>query len=271
MQAGDRENQSDRELLETLGHKAGEIAMSYFGEDPQVWWKEGDSPVSQADFAVDNFLKEELLKARPDYGWLSEETEDNDERLKARRVFVVDPIDGTRGFINGMKRWCVSMAVVENNRPVVGVLVAPVIGQTLSAVKGEGVTLNGKPTQTRPPASPLCMTGPRAFLTAADTIFDRPIEKTKFIPSLAWRLAMVAMGEIDVALARGSARDWDLAAADIIVHEAGARLTDMKAEKLTYNCPSTRQGSLVTSNAIHHDEMLDLARRAINKQRQNKS
>ncbi|MFD0916131.1 3'(2'),5'-bisphosphate nucleotidase CysQ [Pseudahrensia aquimaris] len=261
-------NRKDLKLVEELGREAGAIALSYFGKDPEVWWKEGDSPVSQADFAVDAFLKEKLLEARPDYGWLSEETEDSDERLGALRTFVVDPIDGTRGFINGMDRWCVSIAVVEDNRPVVGVLVAPVLQQTLSAALGVGTMLDGGTASVRAPTDTLIMTGPRPFLNATEDFADRAVEKTPFIPSLAWRLAMVAMGEIDVALARGSARDWDLAAADLIVHEAGGRLTDMRSKALSYNCPSTRQGSLVASNADHHDEMLDLARRAMNKQRQ---
>ena len=110
------ENSADRKLLEAVSVEAGKIALSWFGKDPEVWMKEGDSPVSQADLAVDEYLQAELLRARPDYGWLSEETEDNDDRLNARRTFVVDPIDGTRGFINGLERWCVSVAIVENHR-----------------------------------------------------------------------------------------------------------------------------------------------------------
>ena len=94
----------DLELLKDLGRQAGEIAMRWFGKDPQVWMKDGKSPVSEADFAVDQFLKRELLQARPDYGWLSEETDDNFQRLEAERVFVIDPIDGTRGFIAGSRQ-----------------------------------------------------------------------------------------------------------------------------------------------------------------------
>ena len=258
-------NKDDQALLTALSKEAGQIALSWFGKDPEVWWKEGDSPVSQADYAVDEFLKRELLKARPDYGWLSEETDDNPERLKAKRTFVVDPIDGTRGFINGMKRWCVSIAIVENNRPVVGVLDCPVLELNVEAIAGGGVRVNGQQVQARIPGDPIHMTGPRAFINSVSDGLGETINKTPFVPSLAWRLAMVAMGELDVALARASAQDWDLAAADLIVHEAGGRLSDLEGGLLSYNCPSTRHGTLVASHTSRHEEMLDLARDAINK------
>src|SRR5690606_32518652 len=113
-------------LIRDAARDAAAIALRYFRKDPQVWWKEGISPVSEADFEVDRFLRERLTAARPDYGWLSEETADNAERLSARRTFVVDPIDGTRAFINGLETWCISIAVVEDGRPVAGVLNCPV-------------------------------------------------------------------------------------------------------------------------------------------------
>jgi len=214
-------NKNDLLMVEELTRQAGAIAFSYFGKNPQVWWKEGDSPVTQADMEVDAFLKEKLIEARPDYGWLSEESEDNADRLNCVRTFVVDPIDGTRGFMAGKEQWCVSVAIVENNRPVVGVLEAPVLQQTVSAALGSGARANGDKLATRKASEPVVMTGPRSILNLASDQMDREVTKTPFIPSLAWRLAMVAMGEIDVAIARASACDWDLAAADLIVHEAG--------------------------------------------------
>ena len=131
-------DQADLNLLTELGREAGKIAMRWFGEDPKVWMKEGQSPVSEADFAVDAFLKRELLAARPDYGWLSEETDDNEDRLNLDRVFVVDPIDGTRGFIAGSAQWCVSIAVVEQGRPVAGILECPALEQTIVARESSG-------------------------------------------------------------------------------------------------------------------------------------
>lgn len=263
MQDAER-NKADLEMLEELSKQAGAIALSYFGKDPEVWWKEGDSPVTQADMEVDAFLKEKLLEARSDYGWLSEESDDNPERLKCERTFVVDPIDGTRGFMAGKDQWCVSVAIVENNRPVVGVLNAPVLKQTISAAVGEGALANGKKINTRLAPEPVVMTGPRSILKLATDHLDREVTKTPFVPSLAWRLAMVAMGEIDVAIARASACDWDLAAADLIVHEAGGVLSDMDRASLSYNCSSTRHSALVACHGHNHDEMLDLARHAMN-------
>lgn len=264
---GADDHRSDLDLLTGLAQEAGRIAMQWFREDPRVWMKDGDSPVSEADFAVDRFLREELLKARPDYGWLSEETDDNLDRMQNERVFVVDPIDGTRGFINGLKQWCVSIAVVENNRPVAGVLECPVLKQTISAVSGHGATVNGKAVYAAPGQQHdiIRVTGPRSLQTAVGDLSHLNMRRTPFVPSLAYRLAMMAMGEIDLALARSSAKDWDLAAADLIVHEAGGRLTDLQGKTLRYNCPDIRHDTLVASRASDHDEMLDLARKAMNK------
>ncbi len=260
-------NAADLDLLKGLAGEAGAIAMRWFREDPKVWMKEGDSPVSEADFAVDTFLKEQLLSARPDYGWLSEETDDDLDRLQAGRTFVVDPIDGTRGFINGAKQWCVSIAVVENNRPVAGVLECPALQQTITARADGGAQLNDIPISAgaNGQADIIRVTGPRSLQTAVGDLSDLNMERTPFVPSLAYRLAMMAMGDIDLALARSSAKDWDLAAADLIVHEATGRLSDLEGSSLRYNCHDIRHGTLVASRSSSHNEMLDLARKAMDK------
>lgn len=266
MQATEQDKLDCTLLVETA-IEAGKIGLKWFGNDPEVWMKEGQSPVSEADFAIDQFLKEELLKARPDYGWLSEETDDDKDRLNASRIFVVDPIDGTRGFINGMKRWCVSVAVVENHRPVAGVLQCPVMQQTISATANAGAWCNGEPVSTKlmREGDILRVTGPRSLQSETDNQWPRPVEKLPFVPSLAYRLAMVAMGEADLSLARASAKDWDLAAADLIVTEAGGVLSDMEGDPLTYNCEDVRHGGLICCDEASHQEMLDLAAQAINK------
>lgn len=259
----DDELAADLALISELAVQAGVIAMGFFGEDPEVWMKENDSPVSQADYAVDLFLKEKLLAARPTYGWLSEETVDDKSRLKAERTFVVDPIDGTRGFLNRQKQWCISVAIVCSRRPIAGVLHAPVLGQTLAAHTGLQTTLNDQPVTVREHPQTLLATGPRPFLRTIDSRYKTRVEALPFVPSLAWRIGLVAMGRLDLAVARGSARDWDLAAADIIVHQAGGALTDMSGKQLLYNCSSTRHSALVSSAAGAHKEMLDLAKDAI--------
>ena len=257
-------DRDDLALIERAAGEAGRIAMRWWREDPKVWMKEGDSPVSEADIAVDEYLKETLLDARPDYGWLSEETEDDPQRRLGQRTFIVDPIDGTRGFIQGARNWCVSIAVVEKNRPVAGVLCSPPLERTITAKGGAGTFDNGTRVRfgSRSPG-PISVTGPRVFMESATRILDRSTVRSPFVPSLAWRLAMVACNEVDVAFARSSARDWDLAAADLIVHEAGAVLTDAGAAPLSYNCPSTRHGVLVACGPTQHEAMLDVARRVI--------
>ena len=264
---GADQDKADLELLTELGKAAGDIALKWFGQDPQVWMKEGQSPVSEADFAIDQFLQKELLAARPNYGWLSEETDDNRERLQAERVFVVDPIDGTRGFIAGSQQWCISIAVVEKGRPSVGVLECPALKQTITAQAEFGAWCNQQKMSVNELVTdvPLRVTGPRSFQNEADHRLPRPVEKLPFVPSLAYRIAMIGLGSADLSLARASAKDWDLAAADLIAHEAGACLTDLKGGRPEYNCEDVRHGALIACGAADHKEMLDLAIKAMNK------
>jgi 3'-phosphoadenosine 5'-phosphosulfate (PAPS) 3'-phosphatase len=127
---------SDLRLVLEAARKAGETALGFFRKDPEVWWKNGGlSPVSAADYAANEILETILRSARPDYGWLSEETDDDTDRLSRSTVFVVDPIDGTRAFIGGRDTWCISVAVVHEGRPVVGVLVAPALSEEFTAME----------------------------------------------------------------------------------------------------------------------------------------
>ena len=115
---------------------------------------------------------------------------------------------------------------------------------------------------------PLRVTGPRSLQKSSDKDWNKPVEKLPFVPSLAYRIAMIGMGHADLSLARASAKDWDLAAADLIAHEAGACLTDLTGDKPIYNCRDVRHGALVACRATDHKEMLDLARKAMNKTKQ---
>ena len=134
MESGQHDWQADLELIRRAATEAGEVAHSFFGRSPEVWWKnEGRSPVSAADFAANERLEKLLITARPHYGWLSEETDDDNARLSHETLFVVDPIDGTRAFIAGERTWCVSVAVVHQGRPVAGVLVAPALDEEFYA------------------------------------------------------------------------------------------------------------------------------------------
>ena len=250
----------DLALLRRAGEEAALLALTYFRRNPRVWEKEGGSPVSEADMAVDLRLAELLLRERPHYGWLSEETADSDERLGRERVFVVDPIDGTRAFLTGGREWTISLAVVEAGRPVAAVLVAPALGKTFHAVLGEGAFSDGQ-RMTAPRRETLAearFASSRRYASAVES--SGPTRKPRFVASLAYRIVLVAAGEIDVAIAKPSARDWDLAAADLLVHEAGGVMTTLDGKVLRYNQAEPTHGVLVAAGRERHAALIDLMR-----------
>jgi myo-inositol-1(or 4)-monophosphatase len=245
----DRSLAADLDLLKSAALDAGEIAMRFFRQRPAAWAKAGGSPVTEADMAVDLFLRETLLAARPEYGWLSEETADDPSRLGCSRVLVVDPIDGTRGFIEGDDRWCVSLAVVEDGRPLVGVLNAAARGELYTAVRGEGAWIAGAALAVtgRAQLAKASIAGPRGWLRTIalqrSAAYFEP-----HVPSLAYRFACVAAGRFDGAFASPRAHDWDLAACDLLVHEAGGRLTGLDGTVPRYNREDPRHDALAAAN-----------------------
>jgi len=257
-------NKSDLALLEEVLESAGEIAMKYFKSENEVWLKAGDSPVSQADMEVNSFLQQRLLAARPDYGWLSEENEDNDQRLARRlecqRVFVVDPIDGTRGFIDGQDQWCISVGIVENARPVAAILECPALEERFTAIKDGASLLNGKSIAVRQTSQISRATGSNKINEILTNSPATDVKAIKFVPSLAYRLAMVADGRIDVAFARPGSHDWDIAAADLILTNAGGILADCNSQPLRYNRKKIRRESLIACHSEKCAEALELAK-----------
>ena len=240
----------DLALIRDAAREAGEIAMRYFRNDPDVWMKNGTSPVSAADIAVDGFLRRTLLAARPDYGWLSEETADNLERLHARRTFVVDPIDGTRAFIEGRDVWCVSIAVVEDGLSLAGVLECPAKGELYEAGRSGPALLNGGTIAVAAGTrggSDLRVAGPKAMLRAAPS-WMRGGPDIPYIPSLAYRIAMVARGALDATFVRPDSHDWDLAAADLILRRAGGGLVERDGAPPAYGGADPRHGALAAGS-----------------------
>ena len=240
----------DLELLRSTAVAAGIIASSYFRRDIKSWTKDNASPVSEADIVVDRFLAANLLQARPDYGWLSEETVDNPSRLDCDRVFVVDPIDGTRAFLRGEDYWTVSLAVVENGVPVAGVVYAPARDELYEASKGGGARLNGKPlTRTRRAGAPPLIPAPGAVhqeLQAAGLDYARG----PAYPSLAYRLVQVATGRLDAAVARRGSQDWDIAGAAVILRECGLDFADVCTGFPQLNKRDVRHGALAALGDI---------------------
>jgi myo-inositol-1(or 4)-monophosphatase len=221
------------------------------------WKKDATSPVSEADIAADNFLRDRLLALAPSYGWLSEETVDQPHRLARKRTWIVDPIDGTRAFLANLPDWSVSAALVENGRPLAAALYAPASDELFIAAKGSGATQNGKRVRanTRRSAQHARMAGNKRRV---DQLIRAgiAIEAVPKIHSLALRIARVATGELDAALATAASCDWDLAAADLLVHEAGAVLTTFDGHTLVYNRSEIRHGELVAAGQELHAPLL---------------
>jgi myo-inositol-1(or 4)-monophosphatase len=254
-------------ILETA-REAGALALPFFrpGERTLARFesKEGGSPVTEADRRVDDFLHERLGALLPDAGWLSEETADTDARLSRKSLFIVDPIDGTRAFMAGDARWAVCIALVTDGRPVLGVVHLPARQETYVAAAGEGAFRNDAPIRVspRPGLEGARIAGPMSVLKALARD-GLAFETEPRIPSLAYRLVRVADGSLDAGLASTNACDWDIAAADIILHEAGGRLTDLDGRAPQYNRVATRHGLLSASADQLHRELTNALRRAL--------
>jgi len=234
----------DLTLLETAVRAAGEIARQYYGGDYKRWSKEGGSPVTEADLAVDQYLKQTLLTARSAYGWLSEESADDPARLTAKRVFVVDPIDGTVAFLKQRPHFTICVAVVEDGRPRAAAVYNPIAEEFFAAQEGGGASLNGAPIHVsdRDVLAGARMLGPKSTFAEGWP----PMELTA-LSSIAYRIALVAAGRHDGMVSLSLKRDWDLAAADLIVHQAGGLLTGLDGETLIYNRPAPVQRASIAA------------------------
>lgn len=251
----------DAARLATAVREAGALALSFFGKSFKRWTKgEGDSPVTEADIAANEILHKHLLA--PGDGWLSEESENDPSRLESRRVWVVDPIDGTRAFIAGREDWSISAALVEDGRPVVAALFAPTTGELFTATVGGGATRNGTLMHCRDgDLKAARVAGPKRWQDQLTS--EHGIVAVPRIHSLALRIARVSQGELDAAIAGGNGHDWDLAAADLLVHEAGGVMTALDGRPLIYNRPEPVHGMLVAAGSKRHAMLVDLLKAAV--------
>lgn len=242
---------------------AGELALSMLEKGVKHWKKEFDSPVTEADIAVDELLRTRLSAIAPTYGWQSEESDGRPGEHPRSRRWVLDPIDGTRSFIKKLPDWSIAAALVEGGRPIVGVVHAPATNEMFVAVAGGGATRNGVRIRTtvKSSISDARITGPRSTLEALAKVAPR-FETVPRVHSLALRFARVASGEIDAALASAQSRVWDLAAADLLVHEAGGLLSTDMGAKIVYDRLDTEHPPLVTAGSSIHPLLIAALERA---------
>ena len=251
--------------MEAARH-AGEMALAYFRPGmtthAEISHKAGGSPVTEADFLVDRFLKQRLETLLPEAGWLSEETEDLLARLSKNLVFVVDPIDGTRGFMSGRSAWAVAIALVEDGRPLFGIVHAPALGETYVAIKGAGARLNDKAIEVSKIRAIGAETRVAAPVFLAKQLHEAGLrfDLQPKISSLALRIAAVASGALDAGFASENSHDWDIAAADLVLHEAGGRLASLDGCAIVYNRQDTRHGLLTAAPEQIHAEVNAAAR-----------
>jgi myo-inositol-1(or 4)-monophosphatase len=240
-------------LLRDTVRQAGALALSLFRTELKNWTKGASSPVSEADIAVNDLLESRLRSATPDFGWLSEESADDETRLGKRFVWIVDPIDGTRGYLAGREDWCVSVALVEGASPVLAAVFAPASDEFFFAMRGQGATRNDVPIHATSGTNldfPR-IAGPKPLVERLNrsggeiTLFPR-------IGSLALRLCRVAEGHLDAAFAGGQSRDWDLAAANLIVQEANGKMTTLSGDAILYNRREVAHGVLVAAGRDRH-------------------
>lgn len=229
---------ADLDLARGAATAAGEIAMRYFAADPTVTHKSPGQPVTEADLEIDRELRRRLLEARPDYGWLSEETADDAARLGRNRVWIVDPIDGTNSFIEQRREFVISIGLAVEGEAVVGVLHNPSTGETYTAARGSGARLGDRAIHVAPapaPGSERVLIASRSEL-ALDAYADyRAGWRILPLGSTAYRMAKVAEGVGHLYLSRGTKNEWDVCAATVLVLEAGGTVRQMDGKPLAFN------------------------------------
>ncbi|MEO0772319.1 MAG: 3'(2'),5'-bisphosphate nucleotidase CysQ [Pseudomonadota bacterium] len=248
----------DLALLIKAARAAGDVACRYAPDATKTWEKPGGAgPVTEADLAVNDTLHDILQTARPSYGWLSEESEDTPDRLSAQTLFIIDPIDGTRSFIEGSNTWAHSLAVVRDGQVTAAVIYLPKRDLLYAAATGQGATLNDAPIAPRQIQD----------LNAAEVLSVKHNFKPEFWraappdlarahrPSLAYRMALVAEGRFDAMITFRPSWEWDVAAGDLILREAGAATSDRAGQPLRFNNPVPQTSGILAANPSLHAQI----------------
>lgn len=248
----------DHDLLVGAVREAGAVALRYFRSGVKSWHKKPNDPVSEADIAVDTLLREKLLGARPAYGWLSEES--GRQGGNGPELWVIDPIDGTRAFIDGKPEFTICVALLQDGQPTLAAIFNPASDEFFEAICGGGAKLNGKVIRASGHASLM-----EARFLASRRTFERHgwlarTAKADFAyrNSIAYRMALVACGKYDAAISLTEKSDWDIAAADLLVREAGGRVATADGEPLAYGADRHRHPSVIATGAYIFDDVVDL-------------
>ena len=277
MRGGDAPTrQADLELALASARAAGQAVMAWFRTDAEVRHKSPDQPVTDADLRADAILRDRILGARPDDGWLSEETEDDPARLDRRRVWIIDPIDGTRSFIAGYREFAISVGLVEDGRAALGVVYNPATEDVLWATRGGGARRvrrwDGDPAPAPDAVSRLRVPAPGPGERPAIVASRSELKRGEFdafgsewiirpLGSTAYKLAAVAAGVGHGFLSRGPKSEWDVVAGALIVEEAGGVVTDLRGDPLVYNRPDPRVHGILACAPSLHATLLRRARR----------
>jgi myo-inositol-1(or 4)-monophosphatase len=250
---------AELELARTAAVAAGDLALSHFGAGRKSWYKGPGQVVTEADLAVDALLHDMLRGARPDHGWLSEERVDDRSRMHCRRVWMVDPIDGTRAFAEGVPQFAISVALVEGGEPLLGVVLNPATGERFEASRGGGAWLNGErlSVSSRTALADAKLLSSRTEMKRRHWPSMIPEARFTTIGSLAYKLALIAGGRFDGLVSLRASHDWDIAAAQLMVGEAGGCLTDAAGRAIVLNRDIPRHAGLAVAATLSlHDALL---------------
>jgi myo-inositol-1(or 4)-monophosphatase len=246
--------QADAELLFNAVQDAGAMGLELSRQNVRNWSKPDGSTVTEADLKIDAFLKSQLHDTRPDYGWLSEESVDTPDRLSRKRLWIVDPIDGTNSFVNGTDGWCIGAALVEDGHPILAALYQPVANQFYAAALGHGAFCNRVSIKPNDAAG---FAG-ASLLGTGRALKALPGVEAAAAPNipLLLRLAHVASGKADIALSLGMRNDWDLAAGHLLVQEADGVITQSTGAQMIYNQTVPKQNGLLAAGKLRHGAVL---------------
>jgi myo-inositol-1(or 4)-monophosphatase len=249
-------------LAKKAAHQAGEILRGHWHRGGyEIGSKGRDNPVTQADLEADRALKKFLHEPFPEYGWLSEETADTAERLKCSRVWIVDPLDGTREFIKGIPEFVVAIALVEDGVPVLGVTYNPIKREMFWGARGAGCHCNTRSVHVtrKRTIKKAHVLASRSETARGEWEPFKHILKISPTGSVAYKLAMVAAGKADATFTRSPKSEWDVASGAALILLGGGSVTDIDGKPLRFNRRNVKLKGMVADNGRLHDELMKLA------------